>query len=96
VQEPVFSELQTLAAADMFAEMETADRAVKHRLKEMVAEDKVLIMSDEEERMIRSLRRFKATCKPGAVFKWQTRPTEGITIHAGNAPALVYDPQEVA
>jgi hypothetical protein len=53
-------------------------------------------ITDEEIRMIRSLRRFKATCKPGDVFKWQTRPVEGIVITPENAPAMIVDPQEVS
>ena len=71
-----------------------AELTVKAELEAMRAEDKVLIMSAEEERMIRSLRRFKLSCKPGAVFKWQTRPEEGVLV--SQETGLIRDPQEVA
>ena len=50
-------------------------------------------LSKEEIRMLQSFRSFKATCKPGELFKWQTRPVEGVTIHTDTG--LIQDPQEV-
>jgi hypothetical protein len=92
-----FEELQTSAVAELVTDkVKNARDAVGKRLTEMVESGEANILTDEEERMIRSLRRFKATCKPGAVFRWQTRPAEGVTITPENAPVMIYDPQEVA
>jgi hypothetical protein len=88
--------VMTAAAADLFVRNTSAKQAIAKEMTEMVETGEVNILTDEEERMLRSLRRFKATCKPGSIFKWQTRPTEGVTIHPGNAPAMIHDPQEVA
>jgi hypothetical protein len=93
--------LQTAASAEMFTDVKenrtrAAKKAIAKELLRMTAAEEIKILSDEEERMIRSLRRFKATCKAGAVFKWQTRPVEGIVITPANAPLMVHDPQEVA
>jgi hypothetical protein len=51
-------------------------------------------ITNEEIRMIQELRKFKATCKPGAIFKWQTRPLEGVTVHTDTS--LIRDPQNVS
>lgn len=90
-----FNRLQTEAAADMFAKAENAERSVSRKLNEMVERDEVLIMTDEEERMVRSFRRFKLRMrKDGEVFKWQTARDPGVV--AATDTALILDPQEVA
>jgi histidinol dehydrogenase len=90
-----FEVLRTDASAEVFAQkVKSARNAVDKRLAEMVETGEANILTDEEERLLRSFRRFKATCKPGAVFKWQTRPVEGVTIHEDTS--LIRDPQEVA
>lgn len=98
---PDTENFRTAIAAEVFSQQDddrsrAAHKAAEKELARMVEAQEVNILTDEEERMVQSLRRFKATCKPGAVFKWQTRPVEGVTIHPGNAPVMVYDPQEVA
>jgi hypothetical protein len=95
-----YDELQLAASAGLFTDEEqdrskAAKKAIEQEMLRMTAAEEIHLLSDEEERMIRSLRRFKATCKPGAVFKWQTRPVEGI-ITPQNAPMMVRDPQEVS
>jgi hypothetical protein len=94
-------ELQTSATAELFTDAEqdrsrAAKKAIAKELMRMAEAQEVNILSDEEERMIRSLRRFKSTCKPGAVFKWQTRPADGVVITPENAPVMIHDPQEVS
>jgi hypothetical protein len=96
MQERYADELSTRSVErlkEMFPHAE-AETTVRAELEAMRAEDKVLIMTDEEERMIRSFRRFKLSCKPGAVFRWQTRPQEGVLV--SQETGLVRDPQEVA
>ena len=74
--------------------LQEASEVIHEELAALRAQGRVLIFSEEEERLIASFRRFKATCKPGNVFKWQTRPAEGII--EPPTPALVRDPQEVS
>jgi len=77
----------------------SARRAVENELEEMKGSGRILLMSDEEERLIRSFRRFKGQLKrDGEVFKWQTRRDafeEGRLIEAPES-VLVRDPQEVS
>jgi hypothetical protein len=70
-------------------------RQVAEEIHRMQAEGKAFTLTDEEERMLLSFRRFKATIrKDGEVFKWQTRREEGVI----EAPERVHiaDPQEVS
>jgi len=59
-----------------------AKKKVTTILEAMRSEDKILsfrTLTDEEERMLRAFRAFKSDrriCRPGSVFKWQTRPAE--------------------
>lgn len=72
-----------------------AAKAINSELAAMREEDKILILSEEEERLLRRFRAFKSTCdKPGAIFKWQTHPETGITTPAERV--LVEDPQDVS
>lgn len=78
--------LNSQVAADMDQAGDAA-KAINTELAAMRDEDKILILSDEEERMLRSFRGFKSTCqKPGAVFKWQTHPETGITTPPDSVP----------
>jgi hypothetical protein len=84
MQEPRFTELEERSRQaglkDMFAKLEDETR-VKQVIEEMKAEDKVLVLTEEEENMLRSFRRFKLRMrKHGEVFKWQTRMPEGVQI----------------
>ena len=75
-----------------------ARRSIANELEEKLKLDEIKILSAEEERMLSSFRRFKAKCKPGAVFKWQTRPREedGSLATAPEELALIEDPQDVS
>jgi hypothetical protein len=84
---------------DGYESFMSARRAVENELEEMKGSGRILLMSDEEERLIRSFRRFKGQLKrDGEVFKWQTRRDafeEGRLIEAPES-VLVRDPQEVS
>lgn len=74
--------------ADAFRVPETARVAhevIAKRLRELAQTGELQRLSDEEFQLIAEFRRFKATTKPGSVFKWQTRPGE-----------LIVEPPEVA
>ncbi len=71
-----------------------AQQVIRSQVDQMLASGEALTLTDEEERMLRSFRRFKLSCKPGAVFKWQTRPEEGVLV--SQETGLVRDPQEVS
>lgn len=61
----------------------------------MKAEGKALELSEEEEQMLKSFRRFKLRMrKNGEVFKWQTRLPEGVQI--AEETGIVIHPQEVS
>ena len=97
MQENKFNELTQRAAAaeklDALRHMEATSR-VSRVIEEMKAEGKAIELSEEEERMLRSFRRFKLRMrKDGEVFKWQTRRPEGI--QSAPETAFILDPQEV-
>ena len=72
-----------------------AAKQINTELAAMRDEDKILILTDEEERLLRSFRAFKSRShKPGAVFKWQTHPETGITTPPERV--LIEDPQDVS
>jgi hypothetical protein len=94
-----FEQLESNLSAEIERRATTLERKLEAQIlaarevERMKAEGEAHEISDEEVRMIRALRRFKARCKPGGVFKWQTRPIEGVTIHEDTS--LIQDPQEV-
>ena len=74
--------------AEAFRVPQTAKVArsvIADRLKELAASGELQRLSDEECELLSEFRRFKATTKPGGVFKWQTRPD-----------TLVVEPPEIA
>lgn len=72
-----------------------AEKAIEQQLNAMKRDGRLMLMTDEEERLIRAFRRFKMHAKKaGEVFKWQTRPTRDVLI--SEETALIRDPQEVA
>jgi len=82
-----------LEAKDLVQKLEDESR-VKNVIEEMKAEDKVLVLSAEEEDMLRSFRRFKLRMrKNGEVFTWQTYIPEGVQI-AEETGAILH-PSEV-
>lgn len=67
---------------------------VQDEIKAMIAEEKALVLTGEEEDMLRSFRRFKLQMKKnGEVFKWQTAVPEGVQL--AKETGLVIHPQEV-
>lgn len=71
-----------------------AKRKVENALNDMVAEDKVLILNDDEEAMIRAYRRWRTRqTKNGATFRWQIafRETE---VEVVQETGFVADPRE--
>ena len=98
MQERKFEELEDRASAselaDSLKQLEARERVHKE-IEAMKAEGKALELSDEEEQMLRSFRRFKLRMrKNGEVFKWQTRLPEGVAL-AEQTGSIVH-PQEVA
>ncbi len=68
---------------------------VHQTIESMKAEGKALELSDEEERMLHSFRRFKLRMrKHGEVFTWQTRKPDGVQIVEETAEIL--HPSEAA
>lgn len=97
MQDMKYAELEDRASliAEMDAIKKLEARArVAAEIERMKEEGKALVLTDEEERMLREFRKFKEQCKPGAVFKWQTRPPEGVTL--ATETGLVTDPQNVS
>lgn len=99
MQEQRYEELETRAAAELEADERTlaaklqASKVIHNELESMRQEDKILLLSEEEERMIRAFRGFKVRTKPGGVFQWQTRPDAAVV--AGQL-SLIQDPQDVS
>lgn len=85
MQEQKYSELETRAAAlaepaDAFRQLEARAR-VYQEIERMKAEGAALVLTDEEERMLHSFRRFKLRMKKnGEVFKWQTSVPPGVQL----------------
>lgn len=77
---------------------ELVAEAVRVEMAEMEAAGKILKLTDEEIRLLRSFRRFKSTAtKAGVVFKWQTRPLEDdvLVVNVGDLVHIT-DPQDMS
>lgn len=93
MQEQSLRELETKLAQplDDTSEDVTRRRARK-QIAEMIQNEEVLVLTDEEERMIREFRRFKLRMrKNGEVFTWQTSKPAGIVV--SSETGLVQDPR---
>ena len=88
MQEHKYDELRSETAREMSDELfganahQRAEQALKaaiaRKVEQMTADGRAFTLTDEEERIIKSFRRFKANCKKdGEVFKWQTGPRAG-------------------
>lgn len=67
-----------------------AETLVQEQLNNMTRDGRAVLMSDEEDRMIRAFRSFKSKCRrQGEVFKWQTGPS--ITVEQ-----MIVDPAETS
>jgi hypothetical protein len=94
MQEQKFRELEDRSSTEMLIRAERADliknleaRAhVQDVIKSMKAEGKAFELTDEEEKMLLSFRRFKLRMrKDGEVFTWQSRRPEGVQLAAETA-----------
>jgi hypothetical protein len=98
MQEQKFDELEHRASnAGQLDEIKKLEARVRvhQEIELMKAEGKALELSDEEERMLHSFRRFKLRMrKHGEVFTWQTRKPEGVQIVEETAEIL--HPSEIA
>jgi hypothetical protein len=105
MQEQKYDELRNETAQSMSDEMfganahqrakKALEAAIAKQVDQMTADGRAFTLTDEEERIIKSFRRFKSNCKKdGEIFKWQTRRTEGVI----EAPETIFarDPQEVS
>lgn len=105
MQEQKYNELREETASEMsdslFGEnahqraKRALEEAIQKKVDQMTADGRAFTLTDEEERIIKSFRRFKANCKKdGEIFKWQTRRNEGVI----EAPDTVFvrDPQDVS
>jgi hypothetical protein len=69
------------------------DKEIAHR----PAADKILELTDEEERLLRAFRRFQLTLKKSSgMFKWQTTSVnkEDIVLVGEKEEVLITDPQD--
>jgi len=99
MQEPRYTELGHRASEFLKAAQKDevkrleAEATVGDVIEQMKNEGKALVLSDEEEQMLRSFRKFKLRMsKNGEVFKWQTRLPEGVTL--AEETGLIAHPQE--
>lgn len=96
MQETRYTELEERASrstiADEIKNLEARTR-VRDEIAAMRAEGKALVLTEEEENMLWSFRRFKVRMRRhGEVFKWQTRRPEGIQLVEDTAEVIL--PQE--
>ncbi len=84
MQEMKYTELEDRASfsaeVDHIKKLEARSR-VHREIELMMEEGKALVLSGEEESLLRSFRRFKLRMrKDGEVFTWQTRRPEGVQV----------------
>ena len=98
IQELKYRELENRASdsgdLDLVRKMEARSR-VRDVINQMKEEGQALILTPEEENMLRSFRRFKLRMrKQGEIFTWQTRIPDGVELV--EETGLVMHPSEVA
>jgi len=93
---PELESRSSTALADRFSAMkEHAEHFIHQKVQEMKDEGKAHELTDDEEAMLLSYKRFYAKSKPGSVFQWRTpRVQQGIVLPP--EPSLLVHPQEVA
>lgn len=70
--------------------------ALANKMEEMKALGEAYELAPEEQDLLLAFRRFKITCKPGAVFKWQTTPAGARSVVIAEDTNLIQHPQEVS
>lgn len=75
-----------------------ADAVIRQRLEEMKGDGSVLMLSEDEERMLRAYRSFRLRSKYGDIFKWRchgkAETVAGEEIEAARETGLIVDPRE--
>jgi hypothetical protein len=98
MQEMKYNELETRASAsehlDAIHKLEARAR-VRREIELMKEEGKALVLTEEEENLLHSFRRFKLRMrKDGEVFTWQTRKPDGVQLVEDTAE--IVHPSETA
>lgn len=93
-----FPELERRASstlADKFSAMkEHAEHVIAEKVQAMKEAGEAHELTDDEEAMLLSYKRFYAKSKPGSIFQWRTpRVQQGIVVPP--EPSLILHPQEV-
>lgn len=106
MQEPIFDQLGESSSArleDIFRQKSElkaleADAVIRQRLEEMKGDGSVLMLSEDEERMLRAYRSFRLRSKYGDVFKWRCHGKDaaitGEAIEVHRETGLIVDPRE--
>ncbi len=97
MQEQKYNELEDRASMvehlDEIKKLEARAR-IHQEIELMKEEGKALVLTEEEENLLRSFRRFKLRMrKNGEVFTWQTRLPEGVQILSETA--FIELPEEI-
>lgn len=92
---PELERRSTSSLVDKFAAMKKhAEHVIAEKVQEMKANGEAHELTDDEEAMLLSYKRFYARSKPGSVFQWQTpRVQQGIVVPPEGS--LIHHPQEV-
>lgn len=74
-----------------------ADAVIRNRLEEMKGDGSVLMLSEDEERMLRAYRSFRLRSKYGDVFKWRCHSKKDAltgSVEVCRETGLIVDPRE--
>lgn len=74
-----------------------ADAVIRERLEEMKGDGSVLMLSEDEERMLRAYRSFRLRSKYGDVFKWRCHSKKDVlagSVEVCRETGLIVDPRE--
>ncbi len=69
---------------------------LNERMTQLAESGELSRLSDEECQLLAEFRRFKATTKPGGVFRWQTRADVELGVVVATDTGLVRHPQNVS
>jgi hypothetical protein len=96
MQQDKLDEVNELAVSALHKDFgvlkEHAEHFVNESLLKKVEEDEAMVLSEDEERMLREYRRFITRSKPGAIFKWQTSE-DNTKLVLPEEPCLIQDPR---
>ena len=93
---PELERRSTTSLADKFGAMkEHAEHVIAEKVQQMKEDGLAHELTDDEESMLMSYKRFYARSKPGSVFQWQT-PRVQFEIVMPPDVSLIQHPQEVS